>query len=246
MKIAVLADIHGNLPALEAVLAHAREAGADRFLDLGDVLYGPLWPQETFEVMRRLEAPTVRGNEDRELVEAADRGRFRSETVRFSVEAIGPEGIRWLRSLPSARSDAEGLFLCHGTPSNDKTYLLEDVSRGFARVRPEREISAALEGVTAPVVLCGHSHIPNLVAIPGGRIVVNPGSVGLPAYDDDAPVPHVMETFAPHASYALLERADDACRVALHSVPYDHPAAARRARENGRPDWAAWLETGRA
>jgi hypothetical protein len=74
---------------------------------------------------------------------------------------------------------------------------------------------------------------------------VNPGSVGLPAYDDDTPVKHFMETYSPHASYAVLEKGHGGWSVSLHRVVYDWNEAARQARKSGREDWAQGLENGR-
>jgi diadenosine tetraphosphatase ApaH/serine/threonine PP2A family protein phosphatase len=111
-------------------------------------------------------------------------------------------------------------------------------------VRPAASILALLGGVTEPVVLCGHTHIPRLVELPDGRIIVNPGSVGLPAYADESPVRHVMETYSPHASYAIVERGERGWGVSFHRVAYDHGQAARAAESHGREDWARALRTG--
>ncbi len=75
---------------------------------------------------------------------------------------------------------------------------------------------------------------------------MNPGSVGLPAYEDDEPHPHTMETGIPHARYALISGGADGWVVEDVAVPYDWDAAVEAAFENERPDWAAWLATGRA
>ncbi|NIU79389.1 MAG: hypothetical protein GWN71_39355, partial [Gammaproteobacteria bacterium] len=91
-------------------------------------------------------------------------------------------------------------------------------------------IEPNLSDVRQEVVLCGHTHVPRLVALLDGRIAVNPGSVGLPAYDDDAPHPHVMEAGSPHARYAVLVRREGTWSVELVALPYDWSAAARAAR----------------
>jgi hypothetical protein len=86
-----------------------------------------------------------------------------------------------------------------------------------------------------------------MVRLADGRLVVNPGSVGLPAYTAETPHPHAMEAGTPHARWALLERPrSGAWRVELRATPYDVAAAATVAREHDRPDWAGWIETGRA
>ena len=85
-----------------------------------------------------------------------------------------------------------------------------------------------------------------MVSLAGGPLIVNPGSVGLPAYTDDLPCSHAMEAGSPHARYALLTKTVAGWHVELMQAPYDHERAARLALENGRPDWAQWLRTGRA
>lgn len=92
----------------------------------------------------------------------------------------------------------------------------------------------------------GHSHFPRCLRLRDGRILVNPGSVGLPAYWSDLPLPHRMETGSPNACYAIVGHEAGGGFARLVSVPYDHASAAARARRNGREDWAGWLETGRA
>jgi predicted phosphodiesterase len=245
-RFAALADIHGNVWALEAVLDHARRRGVTRFVNLGDVLYGPLQPEETF---RRLQSETVlgtvAGNEDRVIVDASVRELDRNRTLRFAVEALSPEAVAWLRKLPVTAVLAGDVLLCHGSPGDDSVYLLEDVSSGRPVVRSDEEVRRLLNGASHPLVLCGHSHLPRLVRLSGGQLVVNPGSVGLPAYEDDIPVPHRIETFSPHASYAILERSPAGWEVEFHRVPYDWEQAARCARSQGREDWARALLTGR-
>jgi diadenosine tetraphosphatase ApaH/serine/threonine PP2A family protein phosphatase len=161
------------------------------------------------------------------------------------MDELGGEAVEWLKSLPpSAVVDGE-IFLCHGTPSSDTTYLLEDVSSGGPVVRTEGEILELLGGVGEPVILCGHSHVPRIVKLMNGQMVVNPGSVGLPAYDDDLPVRHFMETYSPHASYAVLEKTAAGWEVTLHRVVYDWDEAALQAKRIGANDWAVGIATGR-
>jgi diadenosine tetraphosphatase ApaH/serine/threonine PP2A family protein phosphatase len=211
------------------VLRDARHRGVEKFIDLGDILSGPLWPRETYHIFRDLPLLAgIRGNQDRR------------------VDGLDPPQIAWPSNLPATATTVGGeVFLCHGTPASDTTYLLEDVTSGLPVVRTEREIVNLLAGVTAPVVLCGHSHIPRVVLLSSGQMIVNPGSVGLPAYDDDKPVRHFMETYSPHASYAVLEKGAAGWGVSLHRVVYDWSEAARQARSLGREDWAQGLEAGR-
>ena len=96
-----------------------------------------------------------------------------------------------------------------------------------------------------PLLLCGHNHLQRSMRLPAGGLVVNPGSVGWPAYQDDEPYPHVMEAGSPHARYALVDDASGTWEVEMRSVVYDWEAAARIAEGNARPDVARALRTGR-
>jgi len=246
MKYAILADIHGNSWALEAVIAHARQRGAERFINLGDIFYGPLRPGKTYEILQNVDAMTIRGNQDREMIERlAEKGSC-SPTMRFALDDLPTQALGWLRSLPAAADFDGAMFLCHGTPENDAAYLLEDISLGYPRVKPDAAIIEQLASIRRPLVLCGHTHIPRAVELSTGVMVLNPGSVGLPAYDDDAPSYHAMETHSPRASYALADESAGGWVLDLVKVPYDHRAAADEANAHGRADWVRWIMTGRA
>jgi predicted phosphodiesterase len=140
----------------------------------------------------------------------------------------------------------DDILLCHGTPWADDMYLLEEVTPDGARMKRTEELAPILHGITARLVLCGHSHHTRAVQMPDGTLVVNPGSVGLPGYAADSPHPHVMESGSPHARYAILARSGGNWQVEHHVIIYDWESAARLAERQGRPDWAAWLRTGRA
>jgi hypothetical protein len=102
-------------------------------------------------------------------------------------------------------------------------------------------------GLAAALILCGHTHVQRAMAVPGGPRIVNPGSVGLQAYDDDHPLPHVIEGGSPDARWALAERDRHGAwhvQLQLRTTPYDWPAAVARAQANGRGDWADALATG--
>ena len=234
---AVIADVHGNRWALDAVVGDARAAGVSRFLDLGDCVYGPLDPCGTAERLAVLEAPTVRGNQDR-LVDVGPTGCLVAEQLPSSE-------VERLKALPSTL-ELDGLLLCHGTPTHDTEPLLEEVTPGGARHRSPDEVARRLEHVESEVVLCAHTHLPRTLCPRPGLLVVNPGSVGLPAYDDDAPHPHVMESGSPHARYAILRRMGGRWSVQLRAVDYAWSQAAEAARDRDREDWAIALETGLA
>lgn len=239
--LAVLADIHGNAAALKAVLAHARTRGLTRFVNLGDTFYGPLDPAGTWAELKKTPMPTVLGNQDRILLDDAPPPA--AAAVR---DALPPDALKWLRALPGTLRVEPDVLLCHGTPDDDATYLLEDVSTGLPAPRDPDAVLAdllpAARGCT--LVLAGHSHHAGL-AVVRGVTVVNPGSVGLPAYDDDDP-PHAMASGSPRAAYAMLSRTGRGWDATFFEVDYDWRSAAELARLNGREDWARWLSTGLA
>ena len=243
-SLAVIADIHGNTWALDAVLADIDRRGADQIVNLGDCAYGSLDPAGTLDRLMARAVPTVSGNQDR-VVHAPPPGVAESHDHRFVSGRLRPEQHAWLRALPGSLVVQE-VFCCHGTPASDETYLLEEVTPGGVRLRSDAAIAGLLAGVAQPVVVCGHTHVARIVALADGRLVVNPGSVGQPAYTDDQPHPHVMEAGSPHARYALLTHTAAGWRAELVAVPYDWEAAAAATERNGRPHRAAWLRTGRA
>ena len=243
--LAVLADIHGNALALEAVLDHARRRGATRFVNLGDTFYGPLDPAKTWAILRETSMPAILGNQDRILLEGGPKWEAVPAFAR-TLDGIGAEGLAWLKTLPPTLMPEPDVLLCHGTPGNDSAYLLEDISAGLPGMRPCSDILADIpsEADGCTLVLAGHSHHAGLANC-DGITVVNPGSVGLPAYTDDDP-PHIMASGSPHARYALITRTESEWETELLTVEYDWSAAADMARKNGREDWAHWLTTGLA
>jgi diadenosine tetraphosphatase ApaH/serine/threonine PP2A family protein phosphatase len=243
MKFAAIADIHGNGLALEAVLADIAAQGVAEVVNLGDHLSGPLQARRSADLLIQRNFPSVRGNHDRYLVEMLPAQMGQSD--RAAHQQLEPEHLQWLSRLPPTLVYRDEVFLCHGTPESDTTYWLETVTQqGVVHAAPIEEIERAAAGITFPLILCGHTHIPRAVRLRDGRLVVNPGSVGCPGYDDDTPVPHVVQTGTPDASYAILERIDGRWRVNFRHVPYDHRTMAALAAKNGRTEWASALATG--
>ncbi len=246
-QFAVIADIHGNLLALEAVLTDLAARGITRVIDLGDCVSGPLWPAETCDRLMALGCPTVRGNHDRWVTDwPADR---LGATDRFTRAALTDTHMGWLRALPPVQA-LPGLLAVHGIPGDDTRYLLERVAA--FRLVPDApaaiaaRLGAGPPGVSATLVLCGHSHQPRLLRLPDGPTVLNPGSVGCPAYQDPGDEPHVSEVGSPHARYAVVHVSEGTISADLLAVDYNHRAAAARAEACGRSDWAHALATGYA
>src|SRR5438132_8961198 len=242
MRYGILSDIHGNIWALDAVIEHASRRGIDRFLNLGDILYGPLEPRRTFERIQSLDAVTIQGNQDCDIYEA--RSDTSNPTLRYVLDDLGSAPVEWLTELPKT-AIAHNIFACHGSPSSDTAYLLEDVRHGFPIVRDDEAITADLLGIEQPVVVCGHTHVARVVRLRSGLMVVNPGSVGLPAYDDDQPNYHAMQSYSPHACYAIIEENGAESHVELLRVEYAFEKAVEAANRRGRSDWAGWLTSGR-
>jgi putative phosphoesterase len=182
MRLAAIYDIHGNLPALEAVLEEIRQAEVDRIVVGGDVLPGPM-PRETLACLLDLDVPVqfIRGNGDRvvlaqmagiDIDEVPEQHR---EAIRWVARQLDPEHERWLASWPKTlrveiRGFGEVLF-CHATPRSD--------TEVFTRLTPEARLFPVFEEPNVPLVVCGHSHMQFDRTI--GKVrVVNAGSVGMP------------------------------------------------------------------
>jgi diadenosine tetraphosphatase ApaH/serine/threonine PP2A family protein phosphatase len=246
IRIALIADVHGNVPALEAVAADIAGRDVSRVVNLGDLVSGPLWPRETAAYVMQQTWINVRGNHDRQV--ALDDPSSHNPSDRYAFEQLPPEAREWLGALPAVvRADDVDMLLCHGTPDSDMVYLLETPEHGRLRLSSSDEVRSRLGGAAARVVACAHSHQPRLVHLSDGTAIVNPGSVGQPAYEAlRSSTPHVSETGSPSARYAIIEFAGGAMGVTFAVVEYDHLSAAHRAEENGRPDWAVALKTGYA
>jgi predicted phosphodiesterase len=247
VRLGVVSDIHGNLPALLAVVADAQaHGGVDGWLNLGDILSGPLWPAETADWLMARGWATMAGNHERQLLTQAP-ARM-SPADRHTAARLTPAHRAWLATLPASLRPAPDVLCVHGRPGSDVEYLLQTVDIDGQRDATPDEVARRLGDPAAGLVLCGHSHLQRLmtVALPTGPVqVMNPGSVGLPAFDDEHGGPHVNESGSPHARYALIEDRGSGWQVQVRQVAYDWEAAAVQAEANGRGDWADALRTGR-
>jgi predicted phosphodiesterase len=232
MRLAVISDVHGNRLALEAVLQDIARQAVDGTLNLGDLVSGPLEPAATLEMLVAAALPTVRGNHERWLY---DLPSSQQDLVDRHVHArLTPAQLEWLAGLPPTLVFAGEVFLCHGTPGSDTERWLDSWWEGRGtRLPGEAEVTEKGEGIDCPVLLCGHTHLPRAVRLRDGRLIVNPGSVGLQ-----------ITHGSPDARYAIIERRNGQWSVSLRAVPYDHDAAARQALANGFPRWAEALRSG--
>jgi diadenosine tetraphosphatase ApaH/serine/threonine PP2A family protein phosphatase len=181
---------------------------------------------------------SISGNQDRILVEKrAHLGR--------PFTWLDDSHLEWLAAMPPTLLYRGEVFLCHGTPRDNEAYWLDRVTgNGTIAAAPIEEVEAEANGVFASLILCGHTHIPRVVRLRDGRLIVNAGSVGCPGYRGTTPVEHVVETGTPDACYANLERAAEVWRATIRYVPYDNMRMADLAARNGRPEWASALATG--
>ncbi len=214
----MLYDVHGNLPALEAVLKDADGAGADAFVLGGDyALFGP-WPAETLAALRELEPATwIRGNVDRwtAFPDQVEQDAGLSEAVAACRDELGDKAATWLGEL-SEQEVIDGALYCHASPHSDmKSFLPE----------PGENDDELLAGVSQERVVFGHTHLQFRRRSQNGVELINPGSVGLPLDGDH------------RAAYALVR---DGGELEHRRVDYDHEASARAVTERfGEPEWAA-------
>ena len=246
MRFAAIADVHGNILALEAVLADIRAQGVDDIVNLGDMASGALDPRRTMDRLMALDAVHVLGNHDRYLIDRPPEQM--GSWDRPAHAQLDARHLDWLRAVPPTCIYRDRVFLCHATPGNDEVYWLETVlSDGTVRMAEFAVIEqfAGDIDIEQRLILCAHSHLARAVRLRDGRLIVNPGSVGCPGYRDIQPYPHVVEAGSPDARYAILELSGDDWRVSFRHVPYDHDAMADLARRNGKPELASALATGR-
>jgi diadenosine tetraphosphatase ApaH/serine/threonine PP2A family protein phosphatase len=213
--LGLIYDVHGNLEALEAVLADAGEAGIGRFLLGGDYALFGLRPAETVARLRELDAQMIRGNVDRWTAhphDAPDDAVLQAAIVECR-EQLGDRVVADLDALPEWLTDEGRVRFTHGSPISDV--------RSFAP-EPQDEDEELLGGHSEPLQVFGHTHIPFEREGPGGVRLVNPGSVGMPMDGDQ------------RASWAILH--DDG-RIEHRRVAYDWKAVVVGLRETGAP-WA--------
>jgi putative phosphoesterase len=242
VKIAVLSDIHGNSWALKAVLNDLKQRDITKIINLGDCVYGPLDPAGTLEMIADSNMITISGNEDEILFE---QNQELNNTISFVRNKLNTEQITWLKELPDDLIINDEIFMFHGSPGNKKEHFLEKIGYGSLNSKSDKELKKGLENIKQSIILCGHSHLPELRRFSNGVIIMNPGSVGLQAYVDEDTTCHYVANGSPHARYSILKKRDDRWFVEKVEVAYDWEAASKIAIKNGRIDWSDWLRTGK-
>jgi len=206
LRVAALYDVHGNAPALEAVLAEAERERVDTVVFGGDIASGPL-PRETLELVRSIDAVCIRGNADRLSSPAMDAAM--NEARRWIERQLGQEQVDWLANLPFS-AVIDGVLYVHATPLDDETVITE--------LTTDERLAELLDGVEQQLVVAGHTHM-QLDRAVGEKRFVNAGSVGQP-YEA-----------APGAYWAIVDGGD----VDFRRTEYDLVRAAELIRVSGHP-----------
>jgi putative phosphoesterase len=171
VRVAAISDIHGNLPALEAVLAEIDAEGVEEILVSGDTAHGP-WPAEVVDLLVDRGARCVRGNADREVLAGSDRY---GPLAAWSADRLGDSRLavvsRWPLTLEAAVDGLGSVLVCHSTPTSEDPI--------YTQLTPDVEVVDLLGHVSADVLLCGHTHMQYDRTLSSGLRVVNPGSVGI-------------------------------------------------------------------
>lgn len=219
-QITIFGDIHGNLPALEAVFADIEARGLHDLYCLGDLVGYGTFPNEVVSLIRERNIPTLMGNYDQGVGNSSDDcgcaykaeiDRKRGELSIAWSNAHTTDGNKaFLRSLPAhipLQMDALKVLLVHGSPRKVNEYLFED--------RPDEYFERIMDAAEADVLVCGHTHLPYHKVLPSGRQVINAGSVGKPKDHD------------PRAGYITLTVSGREVSVDFIRVPYDIERAAQ-------------------
>jgi predicted phosphodiesterase len=235
MRFALVSDIHGNLAALESVVASIAKKNIHRIYNLGDSIYGPLWPNETADYLRKSDIKSIIGNGDFDILN----NRNTNVTMKNNFRELSDLNKSWIQKLPSLLIE-DPLTIFHGTADSMYEYFFEYIQDGIVKTYEMEELLKKTSKIQTKYIGCGHSHIERIMTI-HNQILLNPGSVGLPAYSDDKPQ-HKMETWNNRAKYIEVNENE----IAINYVEYDYRQAAKQARKNNREDWAFSIETGRA
>ena len=238
MRVGFISDIHGNLLALDAVLADLEQQQLDQVVCLGDVCFGPQ-PHECLERIRALGCPVIMGNWDRGSVDGlppADDpvGMMLHEIAVWWAALLNDEDRAFVRTFEPTLEltlDNGAKMLCfHGSPQSFSDWI-------FATT-PDDQLETMFNGFDAPVLVGGHTHLQMLRRF-GRSVIVNPGSVGQP-FSQWWPKPIRV---AHWAEYGVIESSGDHLEIDLRRVPYDVQALLDYLRESPMPHCHWWIES---
>lgn len=237
MRIGLISDIHGNLPALEAVLQRLDEEEIDRVICLGDLAVGP-WPSETVRRLRELAPATIVGNWDAWMLDGvrpcgdSEAGKRLLDMGSFWAEQLDADDLAFMRSAePELDLTADGagrVVFFHGSPRSYNEPILAASST--------EELTHMLSGHDAPIVVVGHTHVQMLRRLPF-TLIINPGSVGLPFVE----WPILDAQVCPWAEFGILEYGGDGdLNVELRRTPYDAASVVAYTLASGVPHAKWW------
>ncbi|MBP8003401.1 MAG: metallophosphoesterase family protein [Chloroflexi bacterium] len=238
-SITIFADIHANLPALEAVFADMTMRQLTQLYCLGDLVGYGTFPNEVIDAIRARNIPTLKGNYDQGVGQDSDDCGCAYKTPE--ARALGERSIAWSNTHTSAANKAFlrqlvdsislqlgdlRVLLVHGSPRRVNEYLYED--------RPEASLERLLDLAEVDVLVCGHTHLPYHRVLGSGRHVINAGSVGKPKDNN------------PRAGYLVLTAEGKMLTVEFVRVPYDVEMAAQAIEATTMPiEFAEMLRLGR-
>ena len=240
MKIALISDIHGNLTALEAVLADIRRRGADRIICLGDLATLGPQPREVIARLRELDCPGIMGNHDAALLHLEAAARYQiapilTPTLQWCAEKLDVSDLAFLKKLAPALEiplvDDTFLLCYHGSPFSNTDNIFPQT--------PEEELRRCFGNLHAAVFAGGHTHIA-MVRPYHDALVVNPGRVGCPFAA--IPPPGGVPALLPWAEYAEVMLQDNALSVTLHRIRFDTDAYKRVLAQSSLPIKEWWIE----
>lgn len=237
MKVALVGDVHANLPALEGVLAHAREQGVEAIWNVGDFIGYGAFPDEVVQSLRREDALSILGNYDLKVLQFKEKKKkWRKKkqmekylAFRWAYDNLSKKSRKYLRFLSQEirmRVKGKRVLLTHGSPASNEEHLTPDT--------PEERLRELARKAKADVIICGHSHQPFVRSVEGVWFI-NTGSVGRPDDGD------------PRAGYAVLEITSNDIQVQHFRVEYEVERAVAAIREHKLPDaFAKMVEQGRS
>jgi putative phosphoesterase len=242
LKIALLGDVHANLPALEAVLAHATELGIGEFWNIGDFVGYGAFPEQVVKRMHRKNFVSIIGNYDLKVLKfpkkekkwRQNKNPLKLLAFKWAYDNLSKKSYEFLNSLPEEKDLSLGgrrFLLVHGSPGSNAELL--DPDTPDERLRELNQLASEVYGAEFEAIICGHSHRAFTRQV-DHTLFINTGSVGRP---DDG---------NPRAAYAILEVRKDGLQVTHYRLNYDIYEAVAAIRNKGLPEaFAEMLIQGR-
>lgn len=173
------------------------------------------------------------GNGDEDLIKFP----LKNETIKYANSQLSEKSINWIKNLPHFHENKD-IILFHGSPNSNREYFLEKIINNQIEVKSYHEIKKIISKINKKYICFGHSHLERIIKM-DAQILINAGSVGLPAYLETEPN-HKIETFNNYAKYIVIEDKN----IEICNVEYDYKISCKRAKENNRDDWSKYIEYG--